>query len=142
MDTLPTHLRTGHAVIDQQHEHIIDLIADFRSAIITSSLDSPQLRRFLTEIHDYCVTHFRIEEEFMSKLRYPARLTHREKHIEFWERLLHMIDACEVGDFDPACGDLIYAEVGAWLKDHIMGEDRAFAAWVQVLDGGPPFTGA
>lgn len=140
MALLPDDLLMGHAALDDQHERILDLIAEFRHAIITASLEPGQLRSFLSNIHDYCVTHFRIEEEFMLAVRYPARLLHREQHIAFWEKMIGMMERCEEGDFGLGCGDMIYAEVGAWMKDHILGEDKALAAWAAVVNGTPPRT--
>lgn len=140
MAPLPPDLLMGHTLIDTQHEQIISLITAFRTAVVNDSLDSVQLRIFLSSIHDYCVMHFRVEEEHMVQVAYPARRAHREEHIKFWERLIGMMERCEEGDFTPSCGEMIYAEVGAWLKDHIHGEDKALAAWTQVLNGTGPKT--
>ena len=133
-------LRLGHAALDQHHEKIVTLIEDFRRAVVFQTLDAAQLEVFLGEIHDYVVTHFREEEDFMLKVRYPARLAHRETHVAFWQRLVLRMETCADAGYDVACGDTIFAEVGAWLKDHIHGEDRALAAWVNVLGEEPPKT--
>lgn len=135
---LPTALVTGHRIIDAQHERTLQSITEFRAAIVREALTPQQLRIFLGEIHDYAVNHFRDEEAAMRQLHYPAYALHRAIHLDFWIKLVGMMERCEENDFGPACGDLIYAEIGAWVKDHIYGEDRIFAAWVQTLHGTPP----
>lgn len=133
-------LITGNALIDKQHEEIVGLIHAFRQHIIMGTLEARQLRTFLNDIHDYAVNHFSAEERYMRRLKYPAYEKHRDEHLIFWGRLLDMMERCEEGDFGPACGDMIYAEVAAWLKDHINGEDKAIAKWAQALRG--PLGGA
>mgnify|MGYP000860185166 CR=1 FL=1 len=134
-------LRTGHASIDAHHTRIITLIEDFRRAIVYQTLDSAQLEVFLATIHDYAVVHFREEEAFMLKTRYPARASHRDAHIAFWQRLILRMELCADSNYDITCGEAVFSEVGAWLKDHIHGEDRALAAWIRVTGNTPPKAG-
>ncbi len=128
-------LKTGHASIDAHHAKIITLIEDFRRAIVYHTLDSAQLEVFLGEIHDYAVTHFREEEEFMLRHRYPARAAHRDALLTFWQTLVARMETCAETGYDVTCGEAVFSDVGAWLKDHIHGEDRALAAWIQIING-------
>lgn len=128
-------LLIGHAALDRQHAEIVQLITGFRAHIVAGTLDERALRDFLARIHDYAVYHFGTEEKFMRRVKYPNYDRHRDEHLIFWGRLLEMMERCEEGSFGIACGDMIYAVVGGWLKDHIEVEDMALAAWVRVLRG-------
>lgn len=138
MPPLRHDLVLDHPVLDEQHEKIVALIEEFRLAVHDQTLDVPKLRAFLDGIHEYAVTHFQDEEAFMRAIHYPAREAHREAHLRFWVRLVHLMEACAEGGYDVACGDMIYAEVGAWLADHIHTEDTALAAWARVVGNTTP----
>lgn len=129
---------TGHSTIDKQHDEIVRLITTFREHVLRDELESRQLREFLDDIHDYAMNHFTTEESFMVRIRYPHYDAHRDEHLIFWGRLIEMMERCEEGDFNPACGDLIYAGVSDWLRDHIHGVDKQLAEWLQRLPPDPP----
>ncbi len=123
-------METGIAVIDSQHQRIVDFLNELNSA--NDGGDTQVTNRVLKQLVDYTLTHFAFEEELQEKANYPFLKAHKRVHEIFTRR---------VGEFQEraAAGDNVAPEVlsmlKTWLVNHIKGDDADYAESVKAMLG-------
>lgn len=117
----------GIAVIDAQHQRIVDYI---------NTLDrlsgQPDARlgvaRVLYDLIDYTESHFSFEEALMADAGFPERDQHHLGHRRFTRQIEALQRRHEEGE-DVA--ELLLALLERWLVQHILVEDARYAEKVQ-----------
>ncbi len=139
-------LRTGHAVIDEQHEALFQLAQRVIDKLGTCSLDShtipsPEpdsceervedaLADAVYGLVDYTTEHFSDEETVMREAGYPSAPIHSALHAELAERVTaYMV---RLMDGDEVCAAELVDFLIEWLTAHIMTSDREFTAWLSA----------
>ena len=149
--TFDESLRTGHPLIDEQHEWLFKLAARVAEMIGTCELDDdgsvdgdssdascePQVRDATTEavygLLDYATEHFSDEEALMLESRYPLAIVHASLHADLNRRLTPFV--MDQVNKDEVVADKIVEFFIDWLTTHIMHDDREFTSW---LAANPP----
>ncbi len=123
-------LDTGIAVIDSQHQRIVDYLNKLDDANNVGDLGVTN--HVLTELVDYTLTHFAFEEELQAKAGYPFLKAHKRVHDIFTKR---------VGEFQQraANGENVAPELLStlkiWLINHIKGDDADYSESVKKMLG-------
>lgn len=137
-------LRTGLAVIDDQHVWLFELAA--RVSRMTGGCvmgdDAPhgsprescglRVGNAVTEavygLVDYITEHFADEQELMRAAHYPLAGMHEAMHVEMSRQVAGFVVMYVNGDGVPA--EQIAVFFTTWLRDHIMRHDREFVGWL------------
>jgi hemerythrin len=118
------HLSVGVDEIDHQHELLIDKFNEFMLAY-KEERGSDELHRLFTFLGEYVITHFADEESLMQRISYPDYNKHREKHMEFKQKVKSFRELLE--NKGPS-QELIHSSgllMTSWLIEHMTGMDRA-----------------
>lgn len=119
---------TGNETVDGQHREIFRLgqvvldadVAGGRKEKIESAL------KFLNE---YALSHFAIEEALMIESGYPGLDEHKSQHLGFVDAVSDVMRRFESEGSTVHVSDTINGFVTDWLHEHIMGSDKAMAAF-------------
>jgi len=125
---------TGNEIVDGQHQHLVEIVNKFEVALAQG-----KGRRVLGEIFKdligYTQEHFSAEEDIMAGAHYPGLQCHAALH----HQLLHKVKRYQ---FDFTRGKRLSREIhdflNYWLMNHIMVDDKAFAAWQSESTGQAP----
>jgi hemerythrin len=123
-------LETGYELVDNQHKQLIAALNSLMEASRSGQGDKAVMRTvdFLT---GYTIKHFADEEKLQQKYDYPDFLNHKRIHDEFKVTVTGMTDRLIK---EGPTSDLITevsSAVGAWLLNHIKGDDFRMAAYVK-----------
>ena len=121
-------------VIDEDHQHLIDIINDFIVAT-AEDVETAHLERILALLSSYTETHFSREEDLQKAVGFPYADAHHLAHQEllaslagFETRLDSRIDAAKVRP--ELC-----AMLKTWLLKHIGEEDARMRPYVEEMRG-------
>jgi hemerythrin len=136
-------LRTGNAMIDEQHEMLFRLSARV-SARLAECIDTKTVGVDVAyEIEsrandavadavyglvDYITEHFTAEEALMRDVAYPGLHGHRVLHRQLTERVAGYTFAFV--NEAPVAADELVAFFVEWLTEHIMIHDKELTAWI------------
>lgn len=128
---------TGIAVIDEQHQWLINLINDAAPVLaLNYNRNHVRAERLLDELVNYAVFHFDTEDRLMREYRIDPR--HHEGHLQshgkFATEVVRMRAAYSNGDA-PSGGALL-TFLANWLVFHILGEDQALARQMRAIETG------
>lgn len=118
-------LSLGIPEIDDQHEHLVELVNRFSDAAARGR-GTREVRPLLEALHAYTVEHFAAEEAYMASIDYPDLDHHRALHQQLLGKLDDLRTQFEVGGrriTQPMLELLRY-----WLMAHLQGADRAIGA--------------
>ena len=118
-------LSVGIHEIDDQHRKLIGLINDLHDAM-KSGQAKQALEKTLSELADYAVYHFQVEEKYMEKFRYPEFPSHKLAHTAFVKKVAAFQADYKSGKLGLSL-DLMHF-LRDWLTTHIKGTDRQYAA--------------
>ena len=129
-------LRTGLAVIDEQHETLLGIFNTLAAAQ-TRGLEAQAMEPLFEELVRYTREHFRTEAELMQTWALSA--THRAMHLRAHQSFIDFLRrARALAPTNPAdvAVDLL-AFLAQWLLHHIMGMDARMARQIRALQGAP-----
>lgn len=115
----------GIELIDAQHKHIFEIGNDAYVLLKDEfSLDKySKIVQVIEDLRQYTKYHFKCEEEYMLKIKYPDYLTQKTEHDDFIKK----VDSFNLDkinqDQDKYIGDLISFILG-WTLDHILQKDK------------------
>ena len=120
--------RMGNNDIDAQHR-LLYAIANELIEIENPQNQEPEIKYLLRHLKDYVDTHFKYEEQFMEKHKYPNTTEHKQKHSkivnEIKEALLNSRTLYQVKD---NLENLMIS----WIQSHIMIEDKKLFDWAKL----------
>ena len=128
-----TSLESGYDKVDNQHKQLIGALNNLMDASTGGKGDIAVLDTldFLT---GYAVKHFADEEKLQIDFQYPDYLNHKRIHEEFKTTVNELVKKVrEEGPSETLIGEVI-SIVGAWLLNHIRGDDFRMAAFVKAAD--------
>ena len=119
---------TGNETVDDQHKEIFRLV---QMVLDAESFNGrrEKIDTALKFLSEYAVEHFAAEEALMIECVYPEYNEHKLQHDNF------VFDVVEfMGRFVEEGSTLTVSEtinnfVVVWLKEHIMGSDKAMASY-------------
>ena len=122
-------LITGNAMIDGQHQELIEKINDLVRACENGDGKIKALKtlNFLEEYTDF---HFSQEEALQEEIGYPGIAQHKAKHQEFIKAVKELFEMLEE---EEGPTDAFVAQVNKnvieWFYNHIQGFDRSVAEY-------------
>ncbi|MDR0450949.1 MAG: bacteriohemerythrin, partial [Treponema sp.] len=123
-------LETGHQKIDNQHKQLIAAL----NALIAASRDGKgeaEIFKTLDFLTGYTVLHFADEEKLQIQYDYPDYFIHKRIHDDFKKTVGELTARLRnEGSGEALVGEVTEA-VGAWLLNHIKGDDFRMAAFVK-----------
>ena len=114
----------GHPAIDADHRQLVDIVNQLHGAIVADT-GRQIIGTVLSDLADYGNHHFRREEQYMRRIRYPGYLEHKLLHEALFDRLSSLILRFEQGEAEVTLETLEFLR--HWLTSHIMTEDRKLA---------------
>lgn len=122
-----TSYQLGHAAIDAQHRHIVELanaISEMDEAVV--------VQHAVMELFRHTREHFRDEEELMKSVDYPSLEEHRKLHEDLIESLVRITSQPIEG---PQAIRAFRLFVYKWVIEHLMEQDRQLIDYVRQLGG-------
>ena len=126
-------LETGYDKVDNQHKQLVKAVNNLMDASESGKGDKAVMEtlEFLT---GYAIKHFADEEKLQTQYGYPDYLNHKRIHDEFkgvvgelTQRVVNEGPTAEIIDE-------VSSTIGAWLLNHIKGDDFRMAAFVKAAD--------
>lgn len=129
--------RIGLAEIDDQHKTLIDLMNDLWTAIAVDA-NAQDCGKILLRLEHYTVAHFGAEETMMRTIGYPDFDAHQAAHQHFVKRL--QTEAQRLQQGERLSLDILHF-LRDWLVNHILVNDKAYAAYYAGKDKPAGFLG-
>lgn len=130
-----TNFLTGQDRVDQQHQHLVELINRLGQITSDNQPSQVELKAVLTELREYTRYHFEEEEQLMERFSVDPR--HCSKHISthraFESDLEQMI---RVGEQTHEFSAQILDFLVHWLAYHILGTDKNMVRQVDAINSG------
>ncbi len=114
----------GISEIDEEHKQLIVIINKIID-VKQHSDNKNELLKILNEMADYANKHFKTEETYMIKFKYPEYQYHKEEHLDFSVKTLAYQSRVVTGD--PHLANEILEYLKLWLVNHIQKTDKKFA---------------
>ena len=121
-------LRTGHRLVDEQHQELFRMVNALHEAIV-SNRGKEAIVPTLERLAAYTVRHFSDEEALMRQVDYPLYLPHKRKHEELVKKAKEMIEGYRTGKL--VLSITLSNFLADWLRHHINGEDKALVRYVR-----------
>ncbi|MDR1566309.1 MAG: hemerythrin family protein [Treponema sp.] len=126
-------LETGYEVVDNQHKQLVAAVNNLIEASQNGKGDNAvmQTMDFLT---GYTIKHFADEEKLQKQFNYPDYLNHKRIHDDFKVTVGNLTQRIiKEGPTQPLINEASSA-IGAWLLNHIKGDDFRMAAFIKAAD--------
>ncbi|MBI5231076.1 MAG: hemerythrin domain-containing protein [Coriobacteriales bacterium] len=122
-------METGHEEIDRQHREIIGLIDELR--VVEQADEVPAIAGALVHVMDLTVVHFRMEEDLMGEVDYPAHLQREmiDQHDEF--KSYARLRVIEFSAANSTAIEPLGSFIRTWLVGHEFGLDRKLVDWIR-----------
>jgi len=118
-------LSVGIEAIDTQHKKWVDIMNELDDAIL-SMKGQKVLGKIFSEMVEYVHYHFAEEEKLMKELDYVGLDEHKKIHDIFRKRVEKYQRDFQSGEL-LLCSQVM-STLKNWLVDHIMVEDKKYAA--------------
>jgi methyl-accepting chemotaxis protein/hemerythrin len=117
----------GVQAMDDQHIHLVEILNELHAAMLKGRAQSVAGSLF-KKLTDYSLKHFTDEEAMLEAARYPELAKQREDHREESRKLAEYVTRYE------QCDQTMYPQLlrflDKWLRDHMLGEDKEYTAWM------------
>ena len=117
---------TGIAVLDNQHQRIVDDINQLGTA--TEAHNRSLVGQVLDELVDYTLSHFAFEESLQEAAGYQFAKPHKAVHDNFIKRIASYREKHSAGE-DVA--KQLHSMLCVWLVRHIKRDDMAYVLEVK-----------
>ncbi|RKZ54137.1 MAG: hemerythrin [Candidatus Parabeggiatoa sp. nov. 3] len=118
-------LSVGIQELDEQHKVLFNLINRlFNEAFIMRNASVAS--EVLTELVQYTIIHFAVEESLFRIFNYPAYEGHKAQHAELTSQVMALKDRVEHGEEINA---ELLSFLRGWLKKHIVQEDKRYTGF-------------
>ncbi|XDD43110.1 bacteriohemerythrin [Leptospira sp. WS60.C2] len=128
--------------IDSQHKKLFRLINEIESIFEDNkdhlSTKTKSLLQAVSELEDYTISHFLIEERVMELNLYPNLEAHKKQHDRFTDKILELknrLTSDKLLENDKELNqfftDLIRF-LRLWLTNHILQEDMNYKPYIKL----------
>ena len=118
-------MSVGREQLDRDHRGIIKALNELRA--LDDGAHGDAVQPILGRLLKYTVSHFGREEAYMRQISYSHTTEHEQAHDQFAQKIQLFLGEYREGRRAMLAGEM--AEfLRAWLFDHIMSEDKAYAA--------------
>ncbi len=116
----------GFDLIDNQHKKLIDMINELYTSFIFGEAQT-KAAGIINEMVNYTDYHFKTEEKFFDKYKYPETEQHKEIHQSFVDKAIELKHGLESGQMTVTYDIMNFLR--QWLIDHILKEDKKMASF-------------
>jgi hemerythrin len=113
-------LTTGHAGIDSDHKHLVELVNTLYQAMKTGK-GNDVLGKILGELITYTASHFSREEALMRKIGYAHYEEHKAEHAKLVASVLDLQAKFKAGSTTLSIS--VFNFLSDWLRNHIRHSD-------------------
>ncbi len=113
--------------IDEQHKKLISLINRLADAMKVGK-GRDVLETVLTEMVDYTVYHFEMEEKLFQQHGYPDYEKHKQIHTAFASKAQELKSAFDAGNTKISVDVMLI--LSNWLNNHILEEDKRYGPYL------------
>jgi len=126
-------LESGYEKVDNQHKQLVAALNNLMEASSSGKGDKAVMETldFLT---GYAVKHFADEEKLQVDHNYPDYLMHKRLHDEFKGVVVDLVQRVIKEGPTAELIQVVSSTIGAWLLNHIKGDDFRMAAFVKAAD--------
>lgn len=121
--------RTGIEQIDQEHEHLFEIVRETNDLIHNNLLHDKydEIIHLINELKEYTRFHFADEEAYMESINYPGLDAQKRAHTAFVDRIMEIdIDTLdEIDDHQQEYLEELITFLASWLTNHILKMDKA-----------------
>jgi hemerythrin len=121
-------ISVGIQEIDEQHKQLVELINRLYDAMVQGENKQDAAREILTELTQYTIVHFAVEESLFRIFDYPEYESHREHHQELRDQVADINARIQEGE-RMITPELLFF-LRKWITNHIMVEDKAYAPFL------------
>ena len=128
-------LESGYDKVDNQHKQLVAAVNNLMEASASGKGDQAVMETldFLT---GYAVKHFMDEEKLQVQFNYPDYLNHKRLHDEFKKTVGEFVEKVRNEGPTQSVINEVSNAIGAWLLNHIKGDDFRMATFVKAADAG------
>ncbi|MEH6626909.1 MAG: hemerythrin family protein [Motiliproteus sp.] len=120
--------KTGHTVIDMQHQRILEWFEKLQSIPANQRL-GPYAKAVLDDLRNYVIEHFELEEQVMSECDFPDSVRHQHLHQQLGAQVESFVQDYESSG--SLAQDLLLGFLKDWLIRHINQEDAVFSSYLE-----------
>jgi len=124
-------MRIGHAIIDADHKHLIDIINRFEA-----SPDLAHAEKAARDLFQHAHNHFGREEQIQKASAYPLCTLHRIEHEELLNKLKTLIRHHFI-ECTPTDVETVVAEmrdlIREWFVDHVLYTDLKMKPYIDAM---------
>jgi hemerythrin len=128
-------LECGYELVDNQHKQLVAALNNLIEASQSGKGDQVVMQT-MDFLAGYTIKHFADEEKLQVKYDYPDYLNHKRIHDEFKATVKELTDKVVREGPSQELLNVVTSAVGAWLLNHIKGDDFRMAAYVKAKDAG------
>ncbi len=118
------HYDVGHALLNQQHKTLIEMINEMATLINDGSSEiESQLPYLFQRFYRLFDAHLAREEQILVESDYPTLQSHKREHDEYLDRVSEFIlDGLELSETQQE----LLTFLTHWWNDHILVQDMAY----------------
>lgn len=124
-------LATGVTVIDNQHKELFNRANALIDAT-SQSKGKEEITTLLNFLGEYVVSHFEMEELYMSKYNYPDFQLQKAQHMEFLKEFSDLKNRYEKEGVTSHFVIVVQNRVFSWLRNHICKVDKALGVFLKT----------
>ncbi len=118
----PVKLSTKVHEMDREHQELIRLMNKVYASV-EAKKPFADLKKELTDLGAYTTKHFKDEEAYMEKVKFPGLSTHKIIHTKLLEQFTGYMTEFEK---TKKLEDKFFKFLSVWLTSHIMGIDSKY----------------
>lgn len=122
-------MRVGIDVLDNQHKSLIDALNRLMDALWDGK-GKEEVCNSIKFLHEYTVTHFADEEEWMERYNFPELEAHKLIHRQFVDRVNSFAKSCLEGTITSDLAISTFYDTWDWLKAHILKTDMRYGKFI------------
>lgn len=115
--------------IDMQHKNLVKMINELNEAM-KQGKGKDIMARIINDMMRYASTHFKLEEDYFDKFRYPDAENHKKEHAVFVEKVTNFKEGFDEGKIFLSISVLDY--LSDWLQGHIKGTDKKYSQFFNM----------
>lgn len=120
-------LKVNVAVIDRQHQRLVQMINDLNDAMkIGKGRDL--ISNILDEMVRYALIHFSTEETYFDRYQYPEAVSHKAEHAAFGSKVEQFRKDYQANKVGLSIEIMHF--LSDWLLNHIKGTDKKFGPFL------------
>ena len=124
------HYKLGFDEVDREHWSLIELMEKAKHA--SKNRDARALIGYLDKLNEAIISHFKNEEEFMLKIKYPYFQAHKQHHDMLLSNLKNIVLSAKTGnDSRIATHHMLVNDLELIVVKHIDEQDMQIATFIK-----------